>query len=60
MKAGAKNGPRGVIASPNGNFLYVANIEDDNIYEFSVNQSTGALTPLSTPSISNGNASRTR
>jgi 6-phosphogluconolactonase (cycloisomerase 2 family) len=55
VTAGAKHGPRGVIASPNGNFLYVANIKDDKIYEFSVNQTTGALTP--TASVSNGNAS---
>ncbi len=57
VTAGANHGPRGVVASPNGNFLYVANIKDDKIYEFSVNQTTGALTPLPTPSISNGNAS---
>ena len=56
VKAGAKSGPRGVIASPSGSFLYVANIKDDNIYEFSVNQSNGTLTPLSPPSVSNGNA----
>ena len=44
---GSENGPRGVIASPSGSFLYVANIKDDNIYEFSVNQTNGTLTPLS-------------
>ena len=38
-------------------FLYVANINDDNIYEFSVNQTNGTLTPLSPASVSNGNAS---
>lgn len=57
VKAGAKSGPRGVIASPSGSFLYVANLGDDNIYEFSVNQTNGTLTPLSPPSVSNGNAS---
>lgn len=56
VKAGAKNGPRGVIASLSGSFLYVANLADDNIYEFSVSQTNGALTPLSPPSVSNGNA----
>ena len=43
---GRKSGPRGVIASPNGNFLYVANISDDNIYEFSINSTNGKLTQL--------------
>ena len=56
VTAGAKAGPRGVVASPNGSFLYVANINDDNIYEFSINQTDGTLTPLATPSVSNGNA----
>ncbi len=41
VKAGAKSGPRGVVASPSGSFLYVANLGDDNIYEFSVNQTNG-------------------
>ena len=54
VMAGAKMGPKGVVASANGNFLYVANRADDNIYEFSVNQTNAALTPLATPSISNG------
>jgi 6-phosphogluconolactonase (cycloisomerase 2 family) len=55
VKAGAKSGPRGVIASPSGSFLYVANLGDDNIYEFAVSQTNGTLTPLSPPSVSNGN-----
>ena len=57
MTAGAKKGPRGVIAAPSASFLYVANINDDNIYEFSVSQTNGTLTPLSPASVSNGNAS---
>ncbi len=56
VQAGAKAGPRGVVASPNGSFLYVANINDDNIYEFSISQADGTLTPMATPSVSNGNA----
>jgi len=54
--AGAKGGPRGLAVSPGAaaGFLYVANNADDNIYEYAVNQSSGALTPLSPPSISNG------
>jgi 6-phosphogluconolactonase (cycloisomerase 2 family) len=55
--AGAKKGPKGVVAAPSGSFLYVANNSDDNIYQFSVNPSTGVLSPLSTPSVSNGNNS---
>ena len=54
VTAGAKQGPLGVVASPNGSFLYVANINDDNIYEYSINSTNGTLTPLTTPSISNG------
>jgi 6-phosphogluconolactonase (cycloisomerase 2 family) len=57
VTAGAKSGPRGVIAAPSGSFLYVANIKDDNIYEFSVSQTNGTLTPLSPPSVSNGSGS---
>ena len=57
VTAGAKNGPKGVVAAPNGSFLYVANNNDDNIYEFSVNQTNGTLTPLSPPSVSNGSGS---
>lgn len=45
VKAG-KSGPRGVVASPNGEFLYVANDVDDNIYEFSISQTKGTLTSL--------------
>jgi 6-phosphogluconolactonase (cycloisomerase 2 family) len=57
VTAGKKSGPRGVIATPNGLFLYVANIGDDNIYEFSVNQHNATLTPLSPAFVSNGNGS---
>ncbi len=58
--AGKKNGPRGLAVSLGAaaaGFLYVANNADDNIYEYAVNQSTGVLTPLSPPSISNGTKS---
>ena len=58
VQAGAKAGSRGVVASPNGSFLYVANMNDDNIYEFSISQADGTLTPLATPSVSNGNATK--
>ncbi|HZC45890.1 MAG TPA: beta-propeller fold lactonase family protein, partial [Candidatus Acidoferrum sp.] len=55
VTAGAKKGPKGVVAAPSGSFLYVANNADDNIYEFSVNTTSGALTPLSPAFVSNGN-----
>jgi DNA-binding beta-propeller fold protein YncE len=57
VTAGAKKGPKGLVTTPNGSFLYVANSSDDNIYEFSVNTTNGVLTPLGTPSISNGSGS---
>jgi DNA-binding beta-propeller fold protein YncE len=57
VTAGAKKGPKGVVAAPSGSFLYVANNSDDNIYEFSVSSTNGALTPLSPASVSNGKGS---
>ncbi|MGC2302229.1 lactonase family protein [Candidatus Binatus sp.] len=57
VTAGAKKGPKGVVAAPSGSFLYVANNSDDNIYEFSVSQTDGTLTPLSPASVSNGSGS---
>ncbi len=52
VTAGGKNGPRGVVASPNGQFLYVANVGDDTIYEFTVNPTKGTLTALA--NVANG------
>lgn len=52
--AGKKSGPRGLVATPNGQFLYVANINDNNIYEFSINANNGTLTALTPASVSNG------
>jgi DNA-binding beta-propeller fold protein YncE len=49
-----KSGPRGVVASPNGEFLYVANDVDNNIYEFSISPTKGTLTSLA--KVANGNA----
>jgi 6-phosphogluconolactonase (cycloisomerase 2 family) len=54
VAAGAASGPKGIVAAPSGDFVYVANNADDNIYEYSVNQTSGALTPLSPAFISNG------
>jgi sugar lactone lactonase YvrE len=47
-----------VVASPGGSFLYVANIGDDNIYEYSIKSSNGTLTPLSPPAVSNGSGTK--
>ena len=52
--AGAKKGPKGVVAAPSGSFLYVANSADNKIYQFSINPTNGTLTPLSPASVSNG------
>jgi 6-phosphogluconolactonase len=57
IAAGKKKGPKGLAVSSGASFLYVANNADDNIYEYSVNQTNGNLTPLTTPSISNGGGS---
>jgi len=38
--------PFGVAPDPSGNFVYVVNKLDDDIAGFSVNTTTGALTPL--------------
>lgn len=54
FSAGSNKGPRGVVAAPSGAFLYVANISDDDIYEYSINSTNGTLTPLSPKSVSNG------
>jgi 6-phosphogluconolactonase (cycloisomerase 2 family) len=57
ISAGQKNGPKGMVVGSGGSFLYVANKADDNIYEYAVSQSNGALTPLSPASVSNGTKS---
>ena len=57
VTAGKKKGPKGLVATPNGSFVYVANSSDGNIYQFSANQTNAVLTPLGTPSISNGASS---
>jgi len=53
VSAGAPRGPRGVVASPDGSYLYVANINDDNIYKYSIN-SDGTLTKLASGSNGTG------
>ena len=57
VTAGAKRGPKGVVAAPSGSFLYVANNADNKIYQFSINPTNGTLTPLSPASVSNGSGS---
>ncbi len=57
VTAGAKKGPKGVVAASRGSFLYVANNKDNKIYQFSINPTDGTLTPLSPASVSNGSGS---
>lgn len=57
VTAGAKSGPKGVVAAPSGSFLYVANNADNKIYQFSINPTNGTLTPLSPASVNNGSGS---
>ncbi len=57
VTAGKKQGPKGLVAAPSGSFLYVANVADDNIYQFSIGSTKGTLTPLSPASVSNGKGS---
>jgi 6-phosphogluconolactonase len=37
--------PTGITITPNGSFLYVANEQSNDVSAFTVNSSTGALTP---------------
>ena len=57
VTAGAKKGPRGVVASPDGSFLYVANISDDNIYEYSINHQRDADAAVA-GAVSNGSGTK--
>ena len=50
-------GPSAVLASPSGNFLYVANQFSNTIQAFSYDASTGALSPLGTPDTVGSNPS---
>ncbi|MGH8287506.1 MAG: lactonase family protein [Steroidobacteraceae bacterium] len=45
----AGTGPTWISFTPDGNFAYVADTGEDAISAYSVNTTTGALTPLSTP-----------
>lgn len=42
----AGSSPRSVIADPSGKFVYVANYVSDNVSVFSIDNATGALSPL--------------
>jgi 6-phosphogluconolactonase (cycloisomerase 2 family) len=46
IKAGPAQGPKGLAAYPTGNYLYVANSNDGNIYQYAVNQTNGTLTQI--------------
>jgi len=46
VNAGAFNatdGPKGIVITPNKQFVYVANSADNNVYEYSIQSSTGNL-----------------
>ncbi|HVN63860.1 MAG TPA: beta-propeller fold lactonase family protein [Candidatus Binataceae bacterium] len=57
INAGATNGPQGLAVSQSNNALFATNFSDGNIYEYSVNTANGMMSPLATPSISNGGSS---
>ena len=40
------NAPRGVIVDPSGNFVYVANSNDNTVSGYRINSATGALTQV--------------
>jgi 6-phosphogluconolactonase (cycloisomerase 2 family) len=48
------NNPVAAQTDPTGAFLYVANANSANLSQFQVDSSTGALTPLSTPTAGTG------
>jgi len=41
------NAPRGVTVDPTGNFVYVANSNDNTVSAYKINSANGALTPVS-------------
>jgi len=46
---GVSTGPSAVLASPTGNFLYLANQFSNTVASFAYDPSSGALSPLGTP-----------
>jgi 6-phosphogluconolactonase (cycloisomerase 2 family) len=57
-KAGAVNGPTGIVIDPSSRFLYVANEGDSRIYQFSIKRGTGDLAMVGEGSVDDGAASR--
>jgi len=51
--ASGTSGPRGIAITSNNSFLYVTNVNDNNIYQFTVG-SDGTLSPMTPPSVANG------
>jgi 6-phosphogluconolactonase len=47
--------PSMVVATPSGNFVYVANAANNTISMYAANPSTGVLTPLTPPTVATGN-----
>jgi 6-phosphogluconolactonase (cycloisomerase 2 family) len=57
-RAGAVDGPTGIVVDPSNRFAYVANEGDDCIYQFQVRQNDGALVPIDGGSVSEARGSR--
>ncbi|MGH7226797.1 MAG: lactonase family protein, partial [Gemmataceae bacterium] len=53
--AGAANGPEGLAVSQANNAVYAVNYSDGNIYEYSIDPTTGAISKQSPASIGNNN-----
>jgi 6-phosphogluconolactonase len=47
--AGSVNGPYALVNGPGAKFLYVTNSFDDNVQQFKINGSSGALTAIASP-----------
>jgi DNA-binding beta-propeller fold protein YncE len=57
-KAGAANGPTGIVIDPASRFLYVTNEGDGKIYQFSIKRDTGDLAMMGEGLAEEGAASR--
>ena len=44
--------PQGIAIDPLGRFVYTANTDDSTVSMFTINQSTGVLTPTTPASVS--------
>jgi len=60
VSAGAFNsnpdGPRGIVITPNKQFVYVANSADGNVYEYQIQSNTGGLLLIGSISANSGSS----